>query len=367
MAKRTLELLDLVMSGRNLTPNDIDDLLRRKVKEDQHLDYKHGKELQKKNPCSVIREYLTAFANSDGGLLIVGIDESTWSVTGATAPGAIPLNEWAKSCVLDLSAYFSPLPKFDVINHRDGMVLVAATARAASLVPDVQGRRMLWHLRIHDSTVTVPEYLLADLVLGRRQHPNLVITDWHFIKVRLQEHTVDRFAGDYILALQPQFRVENLSFSWMDDIRMGIISYNHSLLGTLDPNRYLMSYVEDVGVDGQFFVCDHHLGHYELKKSNQQQGPFALTHFQLPLAEPFTIPLRRHNHWFTPYLWQAAIYLATKDSPPIWYQIELRVSSDLLTVTAQDGREELNVRKDEFFVVERTAQEQPKVGWTQLT
>lgn len=367
MSTETLELLDRVMTGASLTASDVNDLLVNQIREDQHLDYKHGDELKKKKPCRVIREYLTAFANSDGGVLLVGIDEGTWSVTGATAPGGAPLDEWAKSCVLDLSAYFSPLPKFDVISHPGGNVLVAAVMRSSSLVPDVQGRRLIWHLRIHDSTVTVPEYLLADLVLGRREHPNLVITDSHFIKVdTIEQQTKGKFSGDYMLRLQPHFRIENLSFSWVNDVRMGILSYNYNRLGRPEPNRYLMSHIEDVGVDRESFTCHHSLGHYEIQKSNQQQGPFALIRFQLPLADPFTIPLRRYSDWFTPYLWLAAVYLATRDSPPIWYQIQLQINMELLTLVDQEGRDRLNERKDDFYLIQRITGDLPKVGWVQL-
>ena len=74
MPEKTLELLESLLGGHELTSRDLDDLASNQVPEDQYLDYKNAKLLDdKKKARIVIREYVSAFANSSGGILIIGI------------------------------------------------------------------------------------------------------------------------------------------------------------------------------------------------------------------------------------------------------------------------------------------------------
>lgn len=92
MAQKSLELLEFLMSGYILDPDELDDLLMEKTPEDLFLDYKDGKILkEKRKAAQTLREYMSGFANSQGGTLIIGVDQNTWSVTGCVAPGAVIL------------------------------------------------------------------------------------------------------------------------------------------------------------------------------------------------------------------------------------------------------------------------------------
>src|SRR4051794_24625854 len=72
--QRTLDLLQSLMSGHTMTVSELDSLVNDAVPEDLFLDYKHGNELNKKEPSLTIRQYMSGFANSEGGILIVGVD-----------------------------------------------------------------------------------------------------------------------------------------------------------------------------------------------------------------------------------------------------------------------------------------------------
>jgi hypothetical protein len=76
------------------------------------------------------------------------------------------LNDWASRCLQDLVAYFSPQPRFQVIDHLKGPVLTIATARAPSLVPCVESKELKYFFRIGDSTLRTPEYLIADEIMS---------------------------------------------------------------------------------------------------------------------------------------------------------------------------------------------------------
>jgi hypothetical protein len=179
VAQQTRKLLEMLMSGYELTPAELDQLLANRVDEDLFLDYKHGNEAQKKNAAMTIRQYLAGFANSAGGVLVVGIDEATWNVTGCTAPGGSNLADWAARCLTPLAPYFAPPPRFQVVAHPQGDVLVAATERSLSLVPCVENGALVYYLRIHDQTLKAPDYLMSDILLGRRNRPDLHVRDFH--------------------------------------------------------------------------------------------------------------------------------------------------------------------------------------------
>jgi len=134
----TLELLNQVLQEERLSAEELDDLCARRVPEDQRLEYKSGKLLERKDAPAVLREYVSAFANSDGGLLLVGVEElkgegvpsTPIAVDGCTAPGGKGLVSWATTCLEPLAPYLSPVPRILPVSHAPGEVLAIATARA---------------------------------------------------------------------------------------------------------------------------------------------------------------------------------------------------------------------------------------------
>ena len=222
------ELLDDLLEDNALTSDQLDKIIQENPKEDQYLDYKNGviTTRQKRDQGrQIIREYISGFANSDGGVLIIGVDDNKPRQIAPCEPnvGGQLLDQWASRCLHDMVAYFSPQPRFQIINHPKGNVLAIAVARAPSLVPCTEARELKYFFRIGDSTLQVPEYLIADLVLGRRQRPLL---DLHSPSMNENK---DQFKSDNGLDEIPvrsatfSFVVENLSLATADDVKIGVV------------------------------------------------------------------------------------------------------------------------------------------------
>ncbi len=84
---RTSELLESLTAGERMSRYELDELVKESTPEDLFLEYKHGRLLEKREAAQTLRKYLSGFANSAGGILIIGVDEATWTVTGCQAPG----------------------------------------------------------------------------------------------------------------------------------------------------------------------------------------------------------------------------------------------------------------------------------------
>lgn len=138
MTTKTLQLLEKLSSRHQLTIDELNDLIKHKTKEDQFLEFKHGLEIEEnKDASKTVRDYMCGFANSEGGILIIGVDAPSGipeSVTGCNNHKKGDLAEWASRCLTDIASYFSPIPKFQVLHHPNGDVLIGVTQRSLNLI-----------------------------------------------------------------------------------------------------------------------------------------------------------------------------------------------------------------------------------------
>ena len=58
MTIRTTQLLEKLSSGHQLTIDELDDLIKYKIKEDQFLEFKSGREIEDKDATKTIRDYM---------------------------------------------------------------------------------------------------------------------------------------------------------------------------------------------------------------------------------------------------------------------------------------------------------------------
>jgi len=351
---RTSELLESLIAGEQVSPSVLDELISRPVPEDLFLEYKHGNLLLAQREASrTIREYLSGFANSAGGILVVGVDESTWSITGCSAPSGEDLAEWASRCLTPIAPHFSPLPRFQVVQHSDGDVLIASTDRSLGLVPCVEAGQLVYYLRLHDQTLRAPEYLLSDILLGRRQQPYLRIAACDFAKLGTQSHAE---SGEYDLLFSPVFTCENDSLFRPDYIRVGIVSWSKHSVGRGSLSNHLLSYLDVRDVDEQRYSGPCYLVH--TSKVFPGTGPFDVG--ALREIGEYTVPLRVHHQMYIPYISKAAIFLMSDESAPVWYQLSVAVNSDLLQrLQSKAGLSTLSG----FLKVKRMIGERPVVEW----
>jgi len=160
------ELLYYLLEDNTLEPDDLDQFIQANPDENQYVEYKNGaittQQQRRDQGVPTIREYISGFANSDGGVLIVGIDESRPRQIAPCEqlPGGLPLNDWAARCLHDMVGYFSPQPRFYTVPHPQGSVLAIAVARAPSLVPCVESREIKYFLRIGPTLSRVTDQFL---------------------------------------------------------------------------------------------------------------------------------------------------------------------------------------------------------------
>jgi hypothetical protein len=355
-----MQLLEELLTGRQLSVTELDELVKSKVKEDLYIDYKHGDLLFEKDASKTVREYMSAFANSAGGILIIGVNESggiPTEVTGCNGHSKGVLDEWASRCLTPIAYHFAPQPRFQVIKHSKGDVLVCVVQRSLNLVPITEDGGIVYYFRLHDQTLRAPDYLLADLLLGRRQQPMFEIEEVKALNFR----RTDDNTGCMDLSFEIGFRVGNANIVWADESKWGVICWSHktSHFGVESgrPSQHLLSYLE---VNDETFV---------------HPKPKYLMHYRglAPISRPFDVggivisfdvPLRVQNSWFS-YIWKAALYFVSRNSLPVWYQLELVVSTNTMQLVLVDGQKEL-VSPHDFFGVRKLSAERPVVAWEEI-
>lgn len=339
------ETLDYLLEGNTLTPEHLDRFLQANPEEGQYLDYKDGivtTQQERANGRKIVREYINGFANSDGGILIIGVGRSKpREIKPCTSPSSEPLDKWAENCVHEMVPFFSPQPRFQVVNHSRGLVLVISVARAPSLV--YCGQRT-YFLRINQTTLEAPEYLISDLVLGRRQHSLL---DLHYIDMDEKKddfRLLGRLADDVsVRDVSFTFAMENMSLLAASDIEVGMLSWSFTDQER-NINRYLLSYVDIVNTNHSASWTSFRPIHDSSKNRTGDRmdlDTFQQRIIQLPHLYRYRFPLVNNGKA------NCAMYLLSKGAPPTWFQLEYTYGS------GSDGS----------VVLTRKGSGRPKVSW----
>lgn len=319
------ELKNALMRGHQMTSAELDAFLAANPREGQLHDYKGGELTERANRgkgVRTIREWVTGFANAEGGVLIIGPgDKPPHKITGCQKIGNEEVADWAQKGLVDVAGMFSPAPRFCTVQHPDGEVLLIATERAPQLIPVIESRQWTYYLRINTSTVQVPEYLISDLVLGRRKHPGL----------DLKLHTcrwtsIVASIGQNVRKLDFTFTVENRSLVRAEKIQVGIVGWTAQAASI---NDYVLAYVdaEEPKID---------LGGVAWSKtvvslSDREYGLGAVAPFDQKVANSFldavSVPCHtarlEHGEPFT--LYRCGVYVVAEGSPPSWFQLDVTI------------------------------------------
>jgi hypothetical protein len=356
---RTLNLLNEIMSGMVVTEAMLQSLMDDRVAEDLYLDYKHGRELvDRKKGAATIREYMSAFANSAGGVLIIGIDEATWTITGAKAPGGGRLDRWAYSTLTDFAGYFSPVPRCLTVACTAGEVLLVATLRSPRLVPHIVENQLVHSLRFGDNTLLIPEYLFTDLTLGRRQHSVININEivGFFRRQDATKH------GGGMLFFWLKIQLENTSMVWNDGLRVGILTLGQPMgreLRKIGNSIQACIEITESSIFSAARLC--HIWH-----GSSGIEPFEVRDiwFYEGDVEMVGIPFALNHQWVIPYTWLLGLYIATKDTEPMWYQVKIIVDGALLQLSSMNDTYAI---PSTHIVVEPCSLDRPIVGWEDMT
>jgi hypothetical protein len=316
---RPLELLRSLLSGNLLTPTDLDDFIRDETAEGQWHDFKAGAGSKDgKAQASMIREYVSAFANADGGILIIGVTEPDpktmlRKVDGVTAPGTSTLEEWASSVLEPEAGRYSPAPKITVVRHGADDVLLIAAAANPQLVPHLKNGKMVYSMRFGNSTRVVPDFLLTDLFFGRRQRP---ILEARQLTVN-EELVIGAVGGLKTIEVSGVVEVANQSLVPAVGVQIGLVSWSLAT-ESVSPNQTLLQYVKAIPPTDSFWgssdvewALRHSFIHFPLEGVipafgvRDATGPF----FSLPNSIGGGVV-------------EFAVYVMTQNSPPAWFGVK---------------------------------------------
>jgi hypothetical protein len=205
-------LLDKMLTEGALSEDDLRSLMKLNA-ERSSVEFKDGAETREPPKAArKIRRYVSGFANSEGGILIVGVSDGAGGqegrrVTGTTSPGKGNLEEWAADVLTPVAAGLSPPAAIQAMPVQEGEVLLIGVARAPILIM-ADGQ---YYLRHGHQTLKVEPYLLSDLLVGRRAHPVLTV-----------ENLPGAINGDDV---HFAFRVTNDGFAPAEDIVVGVITW----------------------------------------------------------------------------------------------------------------------------------------------
>ena len=340
-------LLDELLEGAVLSPTDLDAVVSSFADEGQFHDFKDGKLLGARKPGSVVREYVSAFANAEGGVLVVGVSERDGSgkrqVTGCKALGK-PLDAWAKDCVVGFAGALTPPPRFQTVPHPKGEVLVCAVARAPSLLfCNVEGRAV-YYLRIHDSNVPCPDYLISDLLLGRRNHPTVALS----VPGVLAQGGIELEGHVKAVSLNFEFAIENLSLARAPAVRLGVVSFG---LRNYATSKFLERYIENKeGKLGSDFKW-----HLSNRTSIPPRDVPPLTVENVRVEDALVVPDLPADTSLNP-ICLAAVYVLPDGSPPTWFQLRCatgRIAKDVGFADPRGG-------------VTTEPASRPEVNWTRF-
>jgi len=305
-------LLDRLLGGEVPPVDLIDELLRRRVRESVWLDYKSGTLFDDKTPkeaVRLLRRHVAGFANAEGGVLIIGAhndepNSAKWSVVPCTKHEG-RLVKWAQDALAPLLGYLDPFPRIHEVVHPVGPLLFVAVARAPALVPCIEDGRPVHYLRFADSTRAAPDYLLADIALGRRSHPVLRLGH-HSAQTVVERGNPQNFKQTLTLGFW------NESVVWVEGLMVGLVG-DH--VGSGRPNTEHLSETIRSRIDiGERVagVRPNLRRPQNTFRPDMRIAPFDTHHFRFDLSLPLTL-LR--------YRWTGLFFIVPRGHPASWYEI----------------------------------------------
>jgi hypothetical protein len=152
-----------------------------KLPEDTWLDYKDGRYLDKLDKAELRRD-ITAFANSGGGCLVIGVSEKKEPDSCLSKPGDFApftgdvgrVRSQIEGVVQHLVGQVLPPPRPPMyLSIGGGTVVVIAIPRSGRLAAVNENGALAYYIRVVEGRAKVPDYLIADLMFGRREQPDL--------------------------------------------------------------------------------------------------------------------------------------------------------------------------------------------------
>lgn len=324
-------ILDSVLETGGLSAADLDKLRDPGVPEGLLHDFKAGRLLHEPSAALRLRQEVSALANAEGGLLIIGVNDATRAIDAPPRPGGTDPAVWAKNALASILPYLSPSARIFTVDHPDGQVLVVAVSRAPRLIPLHYGGCEHYHLRFHDGTYEAPDYLISDLILGRRQHP---VFELSLASAGASLENLNVLTGGQVvipgLTLNLMFLLENASLVAAPEVLGGALHWTYAH-GVPPVNRQLLQHVEaQVPEDDPVRwhwpdqppaipaanLASWRIAHRRSTTHNFPVPPFSTVGMSI---DGLRIPLHLHQHSARVRI---GVYVLPIGSPPLLFQVE---------------------------------------------
>ena len=159
---------------------DIEQLIENEVEENIHLDYKAAGALEKnEKKRNEITKDVSAFANSDGGIIIYGISEENHKPTYITPiDGNQYTKEWLENVILLIQPRVEGVVIFPIRNDNLANTLYVVKIPRSTLAPHMANDKR-YYKRFNFSSVPMEDYEVKDLY-NRISTPDLEIIGCNF-------------------------------------------------------------------------------------------------------------------------------------------------------------------------------------------
>ena len=322
----------------------LEELKQFQVPEGLYVEYKDGDWFEGRSAkwqIDEVRRYIAGFMNAEGGILVLGMDEAERPSDDAKIPASLDEFEWQhQGCFKEWieravqQGGLLPLPRtmplVHVVNNDAGQP-VAAVIRVEPaldlLVTALYRGRQVFFGRMGESTLSLDEWAVRAILLGRRRTPRLTIgfDDTHFFD---RAHRDDE-GFDYIdhrswnndgltrkHLLRSRMFVTNESFVWASQVDWGILFPFLPLDGEITKVVPCPPHLKNQAVSSTGEV--YHL-------ARRSTGPMNVAPFGV---EPYSLDLRFWGPSLMeqPFEIHFGVYLVAEGALPRWFRVEYRHS-----------------------------------------
>ena len=177
------------------TFEDINSLIQNEVEESIHLEFKDGRALDKSDKKKVeISKDISAFANSDGGIIIYGVTEENHKASGFSfVNGNEYTKEWLEQIINSLiqrripNLLIFPLRRNGNLQETIYLIKIPASLEAPHLNKDKR-----FYRRYNFESVQMEEYEIRQLY-GRKIKSNLTLQSWSFAEIESNSDDTFKF------------------------------------------------------------------------------------------------------------------------------------------------------------------------------
>jgi hypothetical protein len=342
------EWFQRLLAGFDPSEADLRKLIADCPHEDEFVEYKSAAWLQGPTAASSLREYVAGFANVSGGLLVLGFDPRSGSLSDTATIGRTAAQDFVAEATAPLRPYFHFPPRIRTVPSATGTSIVVVVPRSLTLVPISKGNSRTYWARWGATTQPLPEDLALDILLGRRRNPYLRLrlkaVDYRLLPVDIGDPNVRSFG------VAIAFEIENAGLVFAEAVRAGLVGWVLSGGGVPDSLNEAIDASEPRSQMWRGVWQRAAVGHFR-NASDQGVGGFRggldLAPFDT-CTERFSVSILPafpdHSgmvrpgdaEWTTEarggVRWLAAVYLVAKNAEPLWYQFSLEYSPALLQV-----------------------------------